>query len=740
MKKYIALHLFLSVSIFAFAQLPAEQQRIVDSLYHEVKTSKYDTTIAASLVSMSEAMYVHYVDTLIPLCNRAIEICERNLKKKNLTKREIHSFKLTQAGAINNIGYVYGNYGDLNKELEYFEKSLTIREGLDDKKGLASTLNNVGYVHKILGNYKKAIEYYDRSLKIKDEIGDKKGVSSSYLNIGSLYESQGEIDKALEYYQKVLIIQEDLNDLQIKAIALNNIAYVYFQKSELTKCFDFNFKSLKIREEIQDKKGIANSYHNIALAYKEFGKLDSSLKYYQLSLEMKEQQKDLFAIPPTLTGIGYIWYEIGNLKKAKEYALKSYEIAKESKVTHHQMKVTKLLQMIYEKERNFEKAYEFSTIFYNLQDSLVNEDNKKAALKQNMQYEYDKKAATDSIAFAKEKEIKEVEIAKQKVELKAKRNQQIGLYGGLLLVLLFAVFMYNRFRVTQKQKLIIEVQKQEVEQQKHLVEEKSKEITDSINYAKRIQEAILPSRDALNEALKDGFILYKPKDIVAGDFYWMETIKGDESRVMSNENQLPNTHNSQLILFAAADCTGHGVPGAMVSVVCNNALNRSVREFGLTEPGKILDKTRELVIQEFSKSEEDVKDGMDISLCALNINEKKLQWSGANNSLWIIRNNELIEIKPDKQPIGKTENPRPFSTHLIESQEGDTIYIFTDGFVDQFGGEKGKKYKSSQLKELLLSIQNLTMDEQRIALNASFHNWKGELEQIDDICIIGVRI
>ena len=681
MKKLIAFTIFLLFSFSAYSQLNAKQQKQVDSLFHEVNSSRYDTTIAASLLAISEIMYVNYVDTLIPLCNKVVEICEKNLNKKNLTKKEIESFKKSLSGAYNNIGYVHGNYGDINKQLEYFIKSLKIKETINDPKSLAISLNNIGYVYKILGNYKNAIEFYDRSLKIKDKIGDKKGASSSYLNIGSLYESQGEIDKALEYYQKVLIILTEIDEPQIKAIALNNIAYVYYQKNDLVKCFDFNFKSLKIREEIQDKKGIANSYHNIALAYKESGKLDSAFKYYHLSLELKEQQQDLYAIPPTLTNLGYLYYEKGNLKKAKTYALKSIEIARSTKIIHNIKEAAMLLQKIYQLEGNYKEAYQLLSSYYTLRDSLVNEDNKKSTLKQNMQYEYEKKAATDSIAFAKEKEIKEVEIAKQKAELKAKRNQQFALYGGLLLVLLFAGFMYNRFKVTQKQKQVIELQKKEVEEQKNLVEEKSKEITDSITYAKRIQEAILPSKESLNEALKDGFILYKPKDIVAGDFYWMERTS-DEWRVEGNENPPRKTYHSPLILFAAADCTGHGVPGAMVSVVCNNALNRSVREFGLTEPGKILDKTRDLVIQEFSKSEEDVKDGMDISLCALNNKEKILQWSGANNPLWIIRNDELIETKPDKQPIGKTENPKPFTTHSIPIQEGDIIYIFTDGFID----------------------------------------------------------
>lgn len=719
MKKYVILYLILSVSISAWARLTPAQQKTVDSLYHEVTTSKYDTTVAASLVSMSETMYLHNIDTIIPLCTKSIEICERNLKTKKLSKKEITSFKLTQAAAINNLGYVYGNYGDMQKQLEYFEKSLKINEELGDKKGLAGAFNSVGYAHKLLGNLKKAIEYYGKSIKIRDEIGDKKGVSSSYLNIGSLYESQGEIDKALEYYQKTLKIQEELNDSYLKAIALNNIGYIYFQKKEYEKAFEYNFQSLKIRLEIQDKKGIANSYHNIALAFKETGKLDSALIYYQLSLEMKEQQRDLFGIPPTLTNIGYVWYELGNFQKAKQFGLRSYEIAKKTNVPHSVMKSAMLLQKIYFKEKNYIKAYELITTYYQIRDSMVNDENKKAALKQNMQYEYDKKAASDSVAFEKEKQIKEVEIAKQKVELKAKRNQQFGLYGGLLLVLLFAGFMYNRFKVTQKQKLVIEEQKAIVESSHTLLEEKNKEITDSIKYAKRIQSAILPPTKLVKEYLPQSFILYKPKDIVAGDFYWME-------------------HKNGKILFAAADCTGHGVPGAMVSVVCNNGLNRSVREHGLTDPAEILNKTREIVIQEFEKSDEEVKDGMDIAVCSLSGNQ--LQYAGANNPLWIIRNDELLETKADKQPIGKYADLNPFTTHTFELQPNDSIYIFTDGFHDQFGGDKGKKFKASQMKELILSIQDKNMDEQKLIINNTFETWKGALEQVDDVCVIGIRV
>jgi serine phosphatase RsbU (regulator of sigma subunit) len=280
----------------------------------------------------------------------------------------------------------------------------------------------------------------------------------------------------------------------------------------------------------------------------------------------------------------------------------------------------------------------------------------------------------------------------------------------------------------------------ELRHQKEIVEEKQKEIIDSINYAKRLQDAILPPKKLIDDHLKENFVLFKPKDIVAGDFYWAEKI-GD------------------YFFIAAADCTGHGVPGAMVSVVCSNALNRSVKEFGMLETGKILDKTTDLVLETFEKSGEDVKDGMDISLLAVkfrartknesgrkseNENEsgraiESITWSGANNPLWYLENGEMKELKADKQPIGKSDHRKPFTTHSLPLSIS-SLFLFTDGYADQFGGIKGKKFKYKPFMELLLNYSKLTMAEQKNKLDDAIENWKGDIEQNDDICIIGVRI
>ena len=284
---------------------------------------------------------------------------------------------------------------------------------------------------------------------------------------------------------------------------------------------------------------------------------------------------------------------------------------------------------------------------------------------------------------------------------------------------------------------IVTERTREVVTQKEQIAEKSKEITDSINYAKGIQDAILPSKEFIKQAFPESFILFKPKDIVSGDFYWMEKVEGRT-------------------LFAAVDCTGHGVPGAFVSMVGANGLNRSVKEYGITEPAKILDRLSALVEETFSKR----KDGMDIALCAIDAKQNTLEYAGANNPMYLIRannillvmdgltiepsvrqdNHALYEIKADKQPIGSFEGRRNFSNRILELCANDIIYVFTDGYADQFGGPKGKKFKYSKLKELFITLYQKPMEEQKEVLDKAIEDWKGTHEQIDDICIVSVRI
>lgn len=262
----------------------------------------------------------------------------------------------------------------------------------------------------------------------------------------------------------------------------------------------------------------------------------------------------------------------------------------------------------------------------------------------------------------------------------------------------------------------------ELKAQKDVLEHQNKEILDSINYALRLQNAILPSQVKINKLIPNGFVLFLPKDIVSGDFYWMNEV-GDEA------------------LVAAVDCTGHGVPGAMVSVVGANGLNRCIREFNLSKPSDILDQLTDLVIETFESEDHEVKDGMDCGLLSINFKEKKVQFAGANNPLWIHRKGaaEIEEIKGNKQPIGKFDHSVPFENHVVQLNEGDTVYIFSDGYADQFGGPRGKKMKYKTLKNFLIEAKNKPMEEVKELLINKFNDWKGDLEQLDDVCIIGVR-
>ncbi|MBD3638816.1 MAG: SpoIIE family protein phosphatase, partial [Crocinitomicaceae bacterium] len=557
------------------------------------------------------------------------------------------------------------------------------------------------------------------------------------------------------------------NDLQ-RSIAYDNMGTDYINLKDFENAIDCLYKALEIRKKRDSGLELSRSYSSLGGVYldllneginwnglsnKEL--LDSARINYEKALPLARIHEDRYGETTILKGLGDVNKLLGNKDKAVTFYQQSAELAKTLGGYEEIKMVTRNLARLKADKGDFKSAYYWLDQYINAKDSLYNEDKARELTKMDMQYTFDKEKALEQTEHKHELE------TQQAIAEANKKKQTVVILlvsAGLLIVLVFSFFLYKRFKVTQRQKNTIEEQKQEVEHQKTLVEEKNQEIMDSIQYAKRIQSAILPPDKLVKEYLQNSFILYKPKDIVAGDFYWME-------------------HVEDTVLFSAADCTGHGVPGAMVSVVCNNGLNRSVREFNLKEPGKILDKTREIVVQEFEKSEEDVKDGMDIALCSLrmrNENEDNtdsqsafhstLQYAGAHNPLWIIRKGEvneddlnlkypgrvkvekfndgytLIEIRADKQPIGKYDNPVPFTTFTINLEKNDSFYIFSDGFSDQFGGDKGKKFKAKNFKELLVSVQGESMKDQKIKIDSAFEEWRGSLEQLDDVCVIGVRI
>ncbi len=515
--------------------------------------------------------------------------------------------------------------------------------------------------------------------------------------------------------------------------SLNNIGVIYSTKGDMDKALDYYTKSLKLEEENRNKEGISVSLSNIGMIHKKRGDMNKALEYYNKSLKICEEIGDEKEIAHSLNYIGNVFFTQKNYIKSLEYATKSMTVSQKLGFPENIRGAAILLNKIYRAMGNYKLALQNYELYIQMRDSISNQDNKKASIKSQFKYEYEKKAAGDSVKVAEEKKV----VA---VQLKQEKTQRFALYGGLALVLVFAGFMFNRFRVTQKQKNIIELKEKETQQQneiitiqKHLVEEKHKEITDSINYAERIQRSFLATKELLDEnlsSLRGGaeggegyFVFFKPKDVVSGDFYW--------SAKLSNGN----------FALATADSTGHGVPGAIMSLLNVTSLEKAIEHY--TNPADILNHTRQTIIERLKKdgSEEGGKDGMDCSLLVFDYANKQLHIAAANNPVWIIRDNELIEIKPDKMPVGKSDKQDlSFTIHTVELQKGDTIYTLTDGFPDQFGGDKGKKFMSKKLKELLLANVHLPIAKQKELLDTTFKNWVGNLEQVDDVTVIGIKV
>lgn len=688
----------------SFAQ---DEKRILDSLEAVLRNSSlHDTAHINARTEIGEVagiMRVGYWDSIATDCDQLLQVTTDSLERKALLGN--------QAQCFNNIGFIYKRSGETIKGLDYYLRAHSAFLLLDDPRGLSTACNNLGLVYYSLGDIELALSYYNRALKIREETGDRHGMGNTYSNLGLLYQAQNDTIKSLEYYRKSLTVREEIDDQEGIAQSLNNIGTIYLDYGNYDSTMYYYRHSYATSESISDERGMSLALSNMANVYRLQGELDTALYYNYQTLAIRERINFLTGIANTTCKIGELYTYIGKPDSALKYAEWSMKVSEKLGYAEQIMNAAMILSQVYEKQGDGMKALSYFKMYIEHRDKINNEKTRAATSKQQLTYEYEKQKAIDDAAHLKELEVEQQRQAKQKIILAAT-------IGGLILVLAFLVFIVNRLRLTRKQKAIIEQQKQVVENAHEQLEQKNREILDSINYAKRIQNAILPSQRIVQQSLPESFIMYRPKDIVAGDFYWME-----------------RKNNS--LLFAVADCTGHGVPGALVSVICNNGLNRSVREFNLTDPGKVLEKTRDIVIGEFEKSDDDVKDGMDISLCS--ITGSTLQWAGANNGLWIIRGPELIEFKPNKQPIGKYSENRPFITHVFDLLKGDLLYMYSDGYADQFGGGKGKKFKASQLKEVLLSIRTESLGRQKQILEDRFDAWKGELEQLDDVCIWGMR-
>lgn len=646
----------------------------------------------------------------------------------NVVYAQGDNVKTKQIDSLLIVGFTDVNKGDINDAIGSFNKAYRKSSEINYRKGVAGSYRGMARTNYALNNLVETIKYSELSLNIYEELKDSINISALLMTIGVCYRDLGDLSRALKIQQKALKLNERLKDKNSIAYSYSNIGILYAKQKNWELAAEYTKKAILIREQMNDKIGLSTSYAIMGDIYFNNKTYSKSLEYLNKSLKLSR--------------------EIGYPEKIKD--------------------VAEILYNLYVQQGNGKLALENYKLYIQMRDSLQNLENAKATVKQQMQHEFDKKQTADSLKVEEERKVTAMKFEQEK-------KQRWFLYGGLALVIVFAGFMVNRFRITQKQSKIIALQKKEVE-------EKHREITDSINYAERIQRSFLASKELLDRNLRKGtpqgntgsdetdntgkkdmeagasdyFIFFKPKDVVSGDFYWAAEVQDWQGAVTGKDKQLP-TANRRLFYLATADSTGHGVPGAIMSLLNISSLEKAIEH--CSDPSEILNATREKIIERLKKdgSEDGGKDGMDCSLLAFDFKNMTLFIAAANNPVWIVRKTaaavpealegpgapayELIEIKPDKMPVGKHDKQHiPFTLSVMDLQKGDVIYTLTDGFPDQFGGEKGKKFMIKNLREQLTANAHLPMDKQKQLLENMFNNWVGNLEQIDDVTVIGVKV
>ena len=510
----------------------------------------------------------------------------------------------------------------------------------------------------------------NNNLEIKEKLGDKKSMLTTLNNLGSLYLDMGDIKEAEATAKRTASLLPEFGDTNDSAFFFMLAGKIADDKKEYDKALDYFFKTQKLNEIIGEQTTIATANVLIGLVYLSQRDTTTANIYLDKGLAQLRELNQLPAIEDTYEAVADRYAYIG-------MPMKSYTLLKKLLVLQDTLHSKEISELIAERESIY--------------------------LKEKSQHDLD--------VYKKNGEISDLKLARSGYLI-------AFLIVAVVLVLLGLALLFRRNRVKQNVNDRLERQNAEITLQK-------KSITDSINYAKKIQDSILPPEKQIKRVLPDGFILYEPKDVVSGDFYWLDSRDG-------------------LSIFAAVDCTGHGVPGALMSVIGFNLLNQAVNEMGITKPSDILHHLDFGVNKLLRQSDggNTVKDGMDLGLCTYDPATKKLQFAGVFNPAYIITKGELKQIGADKFPIGinvdgVTDN---YTNNEIQLYSGDMIYLFSDGYADQFGGPMGKKFKYTRFRDLLLRIHLLPCEEQKRSLKKEFVDWMGGLEQVDDILVIGVRV
>ncbi|MEJ5264711.1 MAG: tetratricopeptide repeat protein [Bacteroidales bacterium] len=695
--------LFILISLLFISPFLRANNKI-DSLKKVLQTAHEDTVKIKVLGNIANTFLNQLEwDSALYYCEKAIEIGEY----ANYPQ-EIFRILYWQ-------GIAYYRKGVIEKALQSYLKALELAKKVNSRMQV-DILNDIGVLYKSQGDYLKAIEYFQRNLEFVEANKDSVLIGRTLNNMANVYFSYGVYTKAIEYYERATNIFMRLGKLNYVGYLYMNTGVAYKKINANDKALEYFRKSQEVFTKIGFKPGLAQVNGEMGTFYAEQGDYNRALRYVEEALNVYKSLGEKLLIAQALRQLGEIYQKAGSYGTALQYYKQSIALFKELNAKKELLDSYENMASVYSAIGNYKQAYEYYKIYSNLKDSVLSEDYLRQMQENEARYENEKK----------ENEIKlqKAELAKKDAESKRKSIFLLAVGLIALMVMGFSIIIFKQYAEKKKANILLAEQNEQIKKQRDQIFQQKKEITDSIHYASRIQRAVLPSPKVLEDYNIQYFILYKPRDIVSGDFYWIN----------AKDNK---------IIVTAADCTGHGVPGAFMSMLGMALLNEITSKSEVTSAAQILDELRTLVIKSLhqSGSVEETKDGMDMALCVFDSDLKRVQFAGAFNPLYLVRGNELIEGPADRMPVGfHDKQTTNFTNTEIPLQPGDTLYIFSDGYVDQFGGENGKKFMAKRFKQLLIDIHDKSMEEQKQILDVTITEWRGELDQVDDILVIGMRV
>ncbi len=525
-------------------------------------------------------------------------------------------------------------------------------------------------------------------------------------------------DECLTFAKKLEKLSKKKSIDSSLALAYYVQASIHYQNKNFNKSIKYFEKELKLKEKTSEPEKIAESYYNLGSTCLKLNKNSKGKNYFKKSLEISSKINDKDLMYANHSALSIVNEKLGSYKAALaslKYLNNVDRGEYDRTIGLYQKKFFEQKQIT--KKKNIElktvkKSYaQTKEILDTTTVKLTETKQEKLSLEEDT---LRKNLKINSLNF--QKLLGEYDMKAKQEELKLQRQLTYIFIGGFIIIFILSGFLFKLFITKKKMNVELTVQKERVTKQ-------NEEITQSIRYARRIQDAILPSKKMFEENFSEYFVFYKPKNIVSGDFYFLRKI---------------NEH----IVFAAVDCTGHGVPGAFMSMLGMAFLNDIVRQKEVSKASQILDLLREDVKQSLNQTgkKHEQKDGMDMAVCVINTKTNLLQFAGAHNPLVIIRNNKLIEFKGDRMPVGIHRKEKEFTNHEYTLEKDDKLYVFSDGFVDQLNEKEKSKYKSKRLKNLFLTTSKVNLSEQQKLIEEEFNLWKGNYKQIDDVVIIGVKI